>query len=580
MSPRRSDISSGSRTRGRAGDVDPRLLDRGWASGLPDLSAGAWVCPITGDPLTMVLCCGTGFGVLTDEQGSAGRCWPVVDGIPFLRLDRLETVEAVVDAVAAGRTAEARRLLFLEPREADDLPFGLHDSQTSKARLRLISQILEQHRRRANEPFARDAIDELIAAFGFSPDDLLVQEHDDDSEEGIAASGLLALHPVTSGPVVHFGCGLGALVRRVAAHGRETIGIDRDWTLLWIARHLMGLHQPLACRERETADAGFRFTLQRPMTIVVGSRAGSTSLVATRLRSLHSVVAPGGQVLVPTAASRTLLAASAAVGSSMRLSAFDRDAFVASVLEFRVPPLHAAVNGALGMTGGEVRVDSAGNAIAQTTSPPTDAEAAAINATLAERLQQAVDEQRTPANVSDEATSGSVAGQPVLVGPGKEQPPGGHDLQPPAGEIEQEDEIEEVSEPRSPRAATDSDAEPAGTEPNASTSADSSTQAAEQVEVASDDDPLLTYALRLAGTDRSPDWSLMLPPEGTPLKVNPLYRRWQSDPTVATAAALTWHRDDLPDDWSDEAAASGNWAAGSTDIIELARRRLLVADVE
>ena len=109
---------------GRSRPTIARLTGR-WCDGLPALFAGAWRCPESGEALSLTLGGTDGFGVLSVPGSRTGRCWPVVDGIPFLRSDRLETCEAVVDAIAAGRVAEARRLLFLEPREPGQLEHQL-----------------------------------------------------------------------------------------------------------------------------------------------------------------------------------------------------------------------------------------------------------------------------------------------------------------------------------------------------------------------------------------------------------------------------------------------------------------------
>lgn len=443
--------------------------DGNWCDGLPTLFGGSWRCPVSGNALSLVLGGSEGFGVLTDQSGGTGRCWPVVDGIPFLRDDRSATCDRVVDAVASGRIEEARRLLLLEPRDPGQLANQLCDSSTGKSRLREISRITERLAAADDDELAA-AYDQLALAFGYELDELRPYRHLLSQPEGLAALGLLATHPpAENGLVLSLGCGLGEGLRHLAAHGLSVAGTDPDWTSLWIARHLLGTRQPMACTPPGTLAVPLTMHTRNSDTVLVGAAAlGDGPDQSAALLRLVESVAPASQASrIATDPSR-----------SFDRSSDGRPTPRGQVLLPAVPgdwpglrdwPLLRATR------------DWPDERLASVAFRQSDVQAAAIGF-------------RRPEEIGER--------------------PGG--------------------------------------------------------------DGCFSWALTTQTKHRGAQWELMLPPEGTPLTVNPLFASWRDGATMRAAEALDWSDDDASR-LDDECDSVLNWSAMDTDVVELARRRVLVA---
>ena len=74
---------------------------------------------------------------------------------------------------------------------------------------------------------------------------------------------------------------------------------------------------------------------------------------------------------------------------------------------------------------------------------------------------------------------------------------------------------------------------------------------------------------------RPPQWELLLPVDGEPLMLNPAWRSRRDADLQTTADLFEWERIESP---SEEILrlAAGDWTAGDSDVIELARRRILI----
>ena len=153
--------------------------------------------------------------------------WPVVEGIPYLRVGRESLVETVLAALDAGRDEDA--LLFL-------LADGDHAAARDTRRLREIVD------RRHDL-----TLHEAVALFDYGPfGDFLLHRWSDPSF--LAGLALLEAHWNAPKCIFELACGLGPYLREVQLRGYRVAGGDIDFTLLWLARHwVLGKRAELIC---------------------------------------------------------------------------------------------------------------------------------------------------------------------------------------------------------------------------------------------------------------------------------------------------------------------------------------------
>ena len=176
-----------------------------------------WRSPVTGEALVAE------GAALRDE---AGR-WPVVCGIPYLRVGREPLVERALAALDDGdEPAAAAELL----RDRDDWAPGEPPS-------------LDAARAALAAPTARAAMD----ALGYGPvADYFALRPSDPT----FLSGLALLRAFARAPVFELGCGVGLYL------GEAAWGADVVWSKLWIARRWVAPRATLVC-----FDAGAPFPL-------------------------------------------------------------------------------------------------------------------------------------------------------------------------------------------------------------------------------------------------------------------------------------------------------------------------------
>ena len=317
-----------------------------WQSGLPPTFGGAWICPSTGQPLELVLSGEGGCSVLS-TPGRANRCWPVVDGVPFLRSDRTKTADRVVDAIASGQSDAARSLLFTEPRDLAALPNQLCDSGSVRARMRLVTRFVRRVEATAAERAPRtfdqfgpseadELFDEASRAFGFERRRLHAVRWAGATSYGLAARALLTLHPPVAGVVLHSGCSFGGLLGHLRRHQLDTIGTDPDWTSLWIARHLLGCEVPLACLGRDQTAVPVQLDSIVPVTHVIGPAASIIPFDPVVVSAQVEAVGPKGRLIVASVPPSGLPPAGWQPPRTS-LDLYDRNELVRRASEFRKP---------------------------------------------------------------------------------------------------------------------------------------------------------------------------------------------------------------------------------------------------
>lgn len=151
------------------------------------------------------------------------RQFPVVDGIPFLRLDREALCAEVLAAIGAGDVDVAVALLL---RDQD--PFAPLPPPSMEDALELVRE-----QRRCSISFS-DALDRL--RFGPVANYFRVRSSTPTFLSGL---GLIAHYGRPAGTFVEIACGTGQLLREVARRGVPGIGIDLVFSKLWLARHFV-----------------------------------------------------------------------------------------------------------------------------------------------------------------------------------------------------------------------------------------------------------------------------------------------------------------------------------------------------
>lgn len=179
---------------------------------------GSLRCPVSGGVL------------LADSPHSlaAGMRWPVVDGIPFLRADRLELAKAALAALDAGRDEKALVLLLADQDGWARTP------PASEAERRAVV------RGRAKISF-REAMDRL--AFGPVGTYFAHRWSDPTFLSGLA---LAEAHGV-GGRVLELACGAGHYLREFARVADVVVGGDIVFAKLWLARHYVVPRARLVC---------------------------------------------------------------------------------------------------------------------------------------------------------------------------------------------------------------------------------------------------------------------------------------------------------------------------------------------
>ena len=159
----------------------------------------------------------------------AGRRWPVVAGIPFLRAGREALAEAALAALDAGDERGAAILLLAD---RDDWAPG--DPPTPEACAAAL-----------DAPTLREAMRHL--AYGPVADYFAYRWSDPTFLSGLA---LLGAHGAAAPGVRLFelACGTGAFLRALRPpHGAGTLGADVVWSKLWLAKRFVAPEAELVC---------------------------------------------------------------------------------------------------------------------------------------------------------------------------------------------------------------------------------------------------------------------------------------------------------------------------------------------
>lgn len=167
------------------------------------------------------------FEILTDGKGSD---WPIVEGIPFLRVGRDALRYEVLDRLAAG---DRRGALIALLADQDD--FARTPPPDPSALGGLVDDLY------AGGLLFRRA----MSVLGFGPvvDYFAYRESTPTYLSGLA---LLAKHWVPGALVVEVACGVGHFL---AALSCQALGVDVVFAKLWLMRYFLVATQPLVCAD-------------------------------------------------------------------------------------------------------------------------------------------------------------------------------------------------------------------------------------------------------------------------------------------------------------------------------------------
>lgn len=163
-----------------------------------------------------------------------GSRYPVVDGIPYLRIGRGDLIQTLLHYLDEG---DHRGALLLLLQDRDDWASGAGPDKAALAELVDGSLNLRQ----------------AMAALNFGPvGDYFAYRWSDPT----FLSGLVLLeeHLPVGASVLELGCGIGHYLREFAARGIQAIGADVVFSKLWLARKYLVPGARLVC-----FDAASRF---------------------------------------------------------------------------------------------------------------------------------------------------------------------------------------------------------------------------------------------------------------------------------------------------------------------------------
>ncbi len=193
----------------------------GTIAAVRDWPPGTLFSPLSGAPLQA---CGPSV------LAAGGEVWPVIEGIPFLRADRVRMARAAVDLIEAGDIVAATALLL-----TDQDPYAPDPPPDIETCARLV---------RDDACGFREAMRRL--AFGRVADYFAHRWTDPTYLSGLALLGETRTRD-TGRPVLELAAGVGHFLRAAARAGVEVVGADIVFAKLWLARRFVCPQARLVC---------------------------------------------------------------------------------------------------------------------------------------------------------------------------------------------------------------------------------------------------------------------------------------------------------------------------------------------
>ncbi len=186
----------------------------------------ALTSPTNGRRLTLDTWLFPGTGILSDGQ----ELWPIVEGIPFLRIGRDELRRKVVNSLRHRRHLEALAYLLQDQDDfAPDPPPTLDQVHTTIEAVQAGCSLQRALKGLRFGPVSHYFLNRLCTPTFLS---------------GI---GLLAQYADRSGLIVELACGIGQFLEELRSRGTACLGIDVVFAKLWLARKFVCPQVPLVC---------------------------------------------------------------------------------------------------------------------------------------------------------------------------------------------------------------------------------------------------------------------------------------------------------------------------------------------
>jgi SAM-dependent methyltransferase len=258
------------------------------------------------------------------EHALAGRCrrWPVVDGIPYLRIGRDDLADAALAHLDAGQPDQALALLL-----ADQDDWWTGPTAEPQALSRLIAGRDTLSLREAMALLQWGRVGDYFAHRWTDPTFL-------------AGLALVEAHWAAPATAFELACGIGHHLRALAQHGVAVTGGDVVFAKLWVARHWVVPQATLVCFDAAApwpmADQRFDLVACHDAFYFLEPKPE----ILRRLRALS-----GGQTLIGHVHNRdwpNLSAGAAMTAAELAALApdgvlYDDDALTRSLLEQRAP---------------------------------------------------------------------------------------------------------------------------------------------------------------------------------------------------------------------------------------------------
>ncbi len=187
---------------------------------LVDLPQGVTlVSPINREMLEVSVIQGPGTGILFDGD----EYWPVVEGIPYLRVGKDDVRHEVIGHLRAGSCRAALGYLL---RDQDD--FAPEPPPTWKRVNEIITGVMTKT---SSLRTTMDMLEYGPVTHYFA--------HRWSAPTFLSGLGLLAQHWIDPDVVIEVACGIGQFLRELHYHDVSTIGVDVVFSKLWLAKQFV-----------------------------------------------------------------------------------------------------------------------------------------------------------------------------------------------------------------------------------------------------------------------------------------------------------------------------------------------------
>ena len=238
--------------------------------------------PISRKPLRFIsVGDSTTFGYWMDDDCSLR--WPMAFGIPFLRADRCELADAVVDLILSEKHVEAVGRLL---QDTDD--FAPHTPDLDRCcqiAVRLLANDDQLEPREMMEALRFGPVTDYFALRGSAP-------------TFFSGLGLLKVGASNARPVIEVGCGVGHFIYWLQARGVDAVGTDSVFSKLCLAQRFLSVRADRLICAVAGKEASLPMTTSRPTSVFCHDAFYFIKDKAHGLEDFRRLAGPEGAVLV------------------------------------------------------------------------------------------------------------------------------------------------------------------------------------------------------------------------------------------------------------------------------------------